>query len=60
MGCCGRGEQASAGATYPREIVLADGSRKTVTSAAMERTERERARQAERAQAKARGYTTDR
>lgn len=60
MGCSSCGGGAAAAAKYPREIVLADGTKVTVTSAAMERTERERARQAERAQAKARGYTTNR
>lgn len=61
MGCstCG-GNKANAAAAYPREIVLGDGTRKTVTSAAMERTERERYRQAERAAAKAKGYTASR
>lgn len=61
MGCasCG-GKAASAAAQYPRDITLPDGTVKTVTSSAMERTERERYRQAERARAKTVGYTAER
>lgn len=61
MGCqsCG-GKAAAAAASYPREITLPDGSRTTVTSSAMERTERERYRQRERAAAKVKGYTASR
>jgi hypothetical protein len=60
MGCSSCSGAAKAAAQYPREIVLSDGTKVTVASAAQERTERERARQRERANAKSKGYTTDR
>lgn len=61
MGCASCGDKAaSAAARYPRDITLPDGTVKTVTSSAMERTERERYRQAERARAKTVGYTAER
>lgn len=60
MGCSSCGGAAAAAAKYPREVVLAGGTKVMVSSAAHERTEREKARQRERAQAKQRGYTTDR
>lgn len=56
---CGGGK-ASTAATYPREIMLADGSKMTVTSAAQERTERTRAQQRERDAARTRGYSVER
>lgn len=58
MGCstCG-GKAAKEAAQYPKETVMPDGTKVMVSSAAMERTERERYRQRERAQAKTRGYT---
>lgn len=61
MGCqsCG-GKAASAAAQYPREITMPDGTKAMVSSAAMERTERERYRQRERAVARERGYTVQR
>lgn len=61
MGCssCG-GNKASAAATYPRDITMPDGTTKTVTSAAMERTERARFAQVEREKARANGYTVRR
>lgn len=61
MGCasCG-GKAAKAAASYPREATLPDGSKVTVTSAADERVQRERYRQAERAQARETGYTVRR
>jgi len=65
MGCSTCGDRAAkAAAQYPREVVLADGTRVTVNSPAQERTERERARQrqqaADRQSAKERGYTVGR
>lgn len=60
MGCAICGGKAAPAAQYPRDITLPDGTVKTVTSSAMERTERERYRQAERAKAKTVGYTAQR
>lgn len=60
MGCQSCGRSASAAATYPRDVVLADGSTVTVTSAADERVQRERHRQAEREKARTTGYTVRR
>lgn len=61
MGCASCGQRAaSAAAQYPRDITLPDGTVKTVTSSAMERTERERYRQREREKAKTVGYTAQR
>jgi hypothetical protein len=56
MGCSSCGK--SAAAAYPRQVVLPDGMEVTVTSAADERTQRERYRQRERENARAKGYTT--
>lgn len=58
-GGCG-GAKASAAAQYPRDVTLPDGTVKTVTSSAMERTERERYRQREREAARKTGYTVQR
>lgn len=59
--CCGKRAEATAtAATYPREILLADGSKMTVTSAAQERTERTRAQQRERDASRTRGYSVER
>lgn len=60
MGCSTCGGANTSGVSYPREITLPDNSRITVTSAANERTERERWRQRERDRARVSGYTTDR
>lgn len=61
MGCqsCG-GKAAAAAAQYPREATMPDGSKVTVTSAADERTQRERWRQRERENARTAGYTVRR
>ena len=60
MGCSSCGGAKNSGVTYPREITLPDGTRMTVTSAANERTERERWRQRERESARIKGYTVAR
>lgn len=60
MACCGRSDSVSAAAQYPREATMPDGSKVTVTSAADERTQREKFRQAEREKARATGYTVRR
>jgi hypothetical protein len=61
MGCGTCGDRAAkATAQYPREVVLGDGTRVTVSSSADERTQRERYRQRERAAAKVKGYTASR
>lgn len=58
MGCSSCGRAAAAAATqYPKEVTMPDGTKKTVTSAADERTERARFQQAEREAARTRGYT---
>ena len=54
--CGGRG----AGVTYPRQVTLDSGTNVTVTSAADERTQKERDRQTQRAKAKETGYTVRR
>lgn len=59
MGCCGRKDAAPA-ASYPRKVLLADGTEVTATSAADERTQRERGKQREREAARTRGYTASR
>lgn len=60
MGCSSCGGAAKAAATYPREAVMPDGTKVTVTSAADERVQRARYQQAERAKAKVDGYTVRR
>lgn len=61
MGCCGRGSTASnAASVYPKEIMLSDGTKVMVSSAAMERTERTRDTQRQRDRAKSLGYTAER
>lgn len=60
MGCSTCGDRAKAAATYPREATMPDGSKVTVTSAADERTQREKFRQGEREKARANGYTVRR
>lgn len=60
MGCQSCGRSAATAAQYPREVVLGDGTTVTVTSAADERTQRERNRQAQRAAAQVKGYTVER
>lgn len=61
MACSTCGQcAAAAAATYPREIVLADGTKMMVSSAAQERTERARAQQRERDAARTRGYSVER
>jgi hypothetical protein len=61
MMCCGKSTEAAASAAlYPREAVMPDGSKVTVSSAAQERTERAKAQQRERDQARERGYTAKR
>lgn len=61
MACCGRSDSVSAAATtYPYEATMPDGSKVTVTSAADERTQREKFRQAERERARTAGYTVRR
>jgi hypothetical protein len=61
MGCqtCGQ-RAASAAAQFPRDVVMPDGTTVNVTSAADERTQRERYKQRERAAAKTKGYTVSR
>lgn len=61
MGCssCG-GARAAAAATYPKEVVLPDGSTATVTSVADERIQRQNAQARMRAQASERGYSVRR
>jgi hypothetical protein len=55
MGCnCGG---KNAGQQYPYEAVMPDGSRVMVSSAAMERTEKEKARARMRQQSAGKGYT---
>lgn len=60
MGCSSCNKRASAAATYPRDVVLADGSTVTVSSAGDERAQRVRAQERMRAQATERGYTVTR
>lgn len=60
MGCSSCGQRAAQAATYPREIVLADGSKMMVSSASQERTERARAQQREREASRTRGYSVKR
>lgn len=57
MGCQTCNQRAAAATKYPKEVVLGDGSKVTVTSAADERTQRERFRQREREAARTKGYT---
>ena len=55
MGCnC---DNKSGGKQYPLEAVMPDGTRVTVTSAAQERIEREKARARMRQQSSGKGYT---
>lgn len=56
MGCSSCGSRAAAGRQYPYEAVMPDGSRVTVSSAAMERVEREKARSRLREQSRGEGY----
>lgn len=60
MGCSACGKRASAAATYPREVTLADGSVVTATSASDERAQRLRAQERMRTLAQERGYTVTR
>lgn len=60
MGCSSCSKRASAAATFPRTVVLADGSSVEVTSAADERAQRARASERLAALARARGYTVTR
>lgn len=60
MGCSSCGQRAAQAAKYPREIVLANGDKVMVSSAAQERTELARGRQHERETAKRNGYTVQR
>lgn len=62
MGCSGGcgGQRAKAAATFPRTVVLADGSSVEVTSAADERAQRQRAQERLRLRAQERGYTVTR
>lgn len=60
MGCSACGKRASAAVTYPRDVVLADGSTVSVTSAGDERAQRLKAQERMRAQAAQRGYTVTR
>lgn len=58
MGCgggCG-GARAAAANTYPREAMMPDGSRTTVTSAADEKAQRERVFTRMRQEAVTKGY----
>jgi hypothetical protein len=61
MGCssCGGARTAAAG-TYPKEAVMPDGTKVTVTSAADERTQRARFHAQERDKARVSGYTVRR
>lgn len=52
--CCGRPETSQA--AYPREATMPDGSKVMVSSAAMERTEREKVRTKMRTSGRT-GYT---
>lgn len=56
MGCASCGKRAQAAAKYPYDAVMPDGTRVTVTSAEMERVERQKAKVRLEAQ-KTRGYT---
>lgn len=60
MGCSSCGQRAKAAATFPRTVVLADGSSVEVTSAADERAQRQRAQERLRLRAQERGYTVTR
>lgn len=60
MACASCGKNARTTATYPRTVVLADGSRTTVTSAAQERAERERVQAQMRRNADTKGWTATR
>lgn len=60
MGCSACNKRATAGATYPRTVTLADGESVEVTSAADERVQRSRAQERMRARAQAKGYTVTR
>lgn len=60
MGCSACNKRASAAATYPRKVTLADGSEVEVTSAGDERAKRAQAQERMRARAKERGYTVTR
>lgn len=60
MGCSACDKRASAGATYPREVTLADGSTVTVTSAGDERAQRLKVQEQMRERARERGYSITR
>jgi hypothetical protein len=60
MGCQTCAGRAAAAAQYPREVTMPDGSKVNVTSAADERVQREKFRQAERQAAQTKGYTVSR
>lgn len=60
MGCSSCAERAAKAAQYPREAVLPNGKRVTVTSAADERGQREAARVSMRREAAVKGYTATR
>lgn len=60
MGCSSCGKRAAAAATYPRTVILADGSKAEVTSAADERAQRARTSERMAALARERGYTVTR
>lgn len=60
MGCSSCGKRAATAATYPRTVVLADGSSAEVTSAADERAQRARAQERVAQTARERGYTVTR
>lgn len=57
MGCSSCGSRAAASAKYPYEAVMPDGTRVTVTSAAQERLEKDKARARMREAARGKGYS---
>lgn len=60
MGCSACQQRAAAANTYPREAVMPDGSRVTVTSSADEKAQRERVFTRMRQEATTRGYSARR
>jgi hypothetical protein len=60
MGCSACNKRASAAATYPRKVTLADGSEVEVTSSGDERAKRSQAQERMRARAQERGYSVTR
>lgn len=60
MGCSSCGKRAASAVTYPRNVIMPDGSSVEVTSASDERAQRARVTERMRQQGQARGYTVTR